>query len=309
LTQWLKQCYNARINHDKGLDRPKKTKGQRKMNKIKYITRDREAGNVIDEFATREEAEAAIRAYEEEDRANGCYEEDFYEVTAPVFSTDGGDHILVAFIADGGDADARTELYVGRDNDGNHNLIASDNASMWVVGDEDDAERNQEHWKLITERVGAIDFDAIRDIDEDLADWLAARRGESWDGESYEIWLVPNGRTGDFMRGMTGRGYPDACQCWGSFDSIDDVKARLRELADENFRRDEGEYDRIWGECAAARPEEADQGFSEPEIACDKYCQECADAFGFEWNDDLKYVRVRKVRNLRNGDVDFVEVL
>jgi hypothetical protein len=84
-----------RINHDTGLDRPKKTKGQRKMNKIKYITCDREAGNVIDEFATREEAEAAIRAYEEEDRANSCYEEDFYEIKEPVFSTDGGDFVEV----------------------------------------------------------------------------------------------------------------------------------------------------------------------------------------------------------------------
>ena len=132
---------------------------------------------------------------------------------------------------------------------------------------------------------------------------------ETRESESYEIWLVPNGRMSDFMRGITGRGYPDACKYWGSYDSIDEVKSRLRELADENFRRDGGEYNRIWDECADARPEEADQGFSEPEIACDKYCQECADAFGFEWNDDLKYVRVRKVRNLRNGDVDFVEVI
>lgn len=50
------------------------------MNRIKYITQDREAGNVIDEFETRAEAEAAIRAYEEDDRANGCYEEDFYDI-------------------------------------------------------------------------------------------------------------------------------------------------------------------------------------------------------------------------------------
>lgn len=52
------------------------------MNTIKFITQDREAGNVIDEFATRKEAEAAIRAYEEEDRANGCFEENFYEIKA-----------------------------------------------------------------------------------------------------------------------------------------------------------------------------------------------------------------------------------
>ena len=47
---------------------------------IKYITCDREAGNVIDEFATLSEAEAAICTYEEEDRANGCYEDNFYMI-------------------------------------------------------------------------------------------------------------------------------------------------------------------------------------------------------------------------------------
>lgn len=154
------------------------------MNKIKYIICDREAGNAIDEFATREEAEAAIRAYEEEDRANSCYEEDFYEIEEPVFSTDGGDYTLVAFIAAGGTGDAKIELYVGRAADGHHDLIVSDNASMWVVGDEDDAERNRAHWELINERVGEIDFDAIRAIDADLADWLEDRKAEADEAKS-----------------------------------------------------------------------------------------------------------------------------
>ena len=46
---------------------------------MKYVTRDREAGNVIDEFATMAEAEAAIEEYEAEDLKNGVYEPDFYE--------------------------------------------------------------------------------------------------------------------------------------------------------------------------------------------------------------------------------------
>lgn len=45
-----------------------------------YVTRDREAGNEIERFSTRKEAEAAIVEYEIEDKANGTYEEDFYEV-------------------------------------------------------------------------------------------------------------------------------------------------------------------------------------------------------------------------------------
>lgn len=47
---------------------------------MKYIIQDREAGNFIDEFDTEEEAKAALAAYEAEDKANGCYEEDFYEI-------------------------------------------------------------------------------------------------------------------------------------------------------------------------------------------------------------------------------------
>lgn len=46
----------------------------------KFITRDREAGNKIEEFATYEEAQAAIAAYEAEDKENGDFTEDFYEI-------------------------------------------------------------------------------------------------------------------------------------------------------------------------------------------------------------------------------------
>lgn len=45
-----------------------------------YIVRDREAGNIIDEFDSLEAAEAALVKYEEEDRRDGTFEEDFYEV-------------------------------------------------------------------------------------------------------------------------------------------------------------------------------------------------------------------------------------
>jgi len=45
-----------------------------------YIIRDREAGNIIEECATIEEAKTTLAAYEEEDRKDGCYEPDFYEI-------------------------------------------------------------------------------------------------------------------------------------------------------------------------------------------------------------------------------------
>lgn len=46
----------------------------------KYVTRDREAGNIIEYFSTKEEAEQAIEEYEKADKAEGIYEPDFYEV-------------------------------------------------------------------------------------------------------------------------------------------------------------------------------------------------------------------------------------
>lgn len=46
----------------------------------KYIIRDREAGNVIDEFPTAEKALKALAKFEKQDKANGEFTENFYEV-------------------------------------------------------------------------------------------------------------------------------------------------------------------------------------------------------------------------------------
>ena len=64
-----------------------KTKDYRKANVIAkaadlkpFVTRDREAGNVIDEFADLDDAKDAVASYEDEDRKNGDYTVNFYEV-------------------------------------------------------------------------------------------------------------------------------------------------------------------------------------------------------------------------------------
>lgn len=44
------------------------------------VIRDREAGNIIDEFSTFDEAEKTLEKYENEDKEAGTYEEDFYEI-------------------------------------------------------------------------------------------------------------------------------------------------------------------------------------------------------------------------------------
>ena len=46
----------------------------------KYYTEDYEAGNVIDEFASREDALRAIVGYEAADKADGAYTDGFYAI-------------------------------------------------------------------------------------------------------------------------------------------------------------------------------------------------------------------------------------
>lgn len=47
---------------------------------MRYWTRDREAGSKIEPFAALEEAREAIVDYENQDKADGTYSENFYEI-------------------------------------------------------------------------------------------------------------------------------------------------------------------------------------------------------------------------------------
>ena len=47
---------------------------------MKIVIRDREAGNVITEFDTVEEAKKELAKYEAQDKKDGSYTEDFYEI-------------------------------------------------------------------------------------------------------------------------------------------------------------------------------------------------------------------------------------
>ena len=95
-------------------------------------------------------------------------------------NTDAGEYTIVALVHDDGEADNSISLYVGKAADGHHDLIASDNASMWVVGDDDDHERNRDQWNAIAARCDVTPvLDEVRKIDAELADWLAARYAEA----------------------------------------------------------------------------------------------------------------------------------
>ena len=47
---------------------------------MKYLIQDREAGNVIDEFNNIDDAMYAMSAYEMQDKADGTYTQNFYEI-------------------------------------------------------------------------------------------------------------------------------------------------------------------------------------------------------------------------------------
>lgn len=105
----------------------------------------------------------------------------YNEMIDETVATDAGDYTIVAHVHDDGCCDESINLYVGKAADGHHDLIASDNASMWVVGDREDAGRNRDQWVEILERCPNIAplLAEVRKIDADLADWLDDRYQEA----------------------------------------------------------------------------------------------------------------------------------
>ena len=64
-------------------DDPKRNKtpeAAEREKKMKYIIQVREDERVLEEFATEEEAFETLMDYERQDRYQGCYEPDFYEI-------------------------------------------------------------------------------------------------------------------------------------------------------------------------------------------------------------------------------------
>lgn len=60
--------------------KPAVTKKERGKLIMKIYTADKEAGNKIEEFATIEEAKKAILEYEKDDKKEGIYTPDFYDI-------------------------------------------------------------------------------------------------------------------------------------------------------------------------------------------------------------------------------------
>ena len=111
--------------------------------------------------------------------------------------------------------------------------------------------------------------------------------------EVYEIWIVENGSLTEFGHGWPLKPTATANMCWGSYDTLDEVRERFRELADENYNRE-------CGPCESA---------DDPEAECAKYVADCVASLCIEWHDDLKWVRCRKMLADCDGSRTFVEVL
>lgn len=90
--------------------------------------------------------------------------------------TDGGTYTVTTIISRL-TTDESIGLCVGRAADGHCDLIASDNARNWLVGDADDHEANHEQWAALVK--AGIDLDNLIDtltlVDQQLGDFAADR--------------------------------------------------------------------------------------------------------------------------------------
>lgn len=74
--------------------------------------------------------------------------------------------------------DADINLYEVENADGHHDVMASDNGSVWLVGYENDADVNRAQFQSIDDVNGeSVLWDEIEDCD--LREWITDRRNES----------------------------------------------------------------------------------------------------------------------------------
>lgn len=158
------------------------------------------------------------------------------EMTGETCYTDAGEYTIVAHVHDDMCTDESVNLYVGKAADGHHDMIASDNASMWAVGDENDASRNRYHWCTIAARCDVESvLTEVRKIDGDLADWLADRyhdaqtamviiaKSDYDDGDTCNATVVNCAVSDD---------YDAIAECWDDI-TVDDIIVRgIGDIAD-----------------------------------------------------------------------------
>lgn len=118
--------------------------------------------------------------------------------TNDIIHTKAGDYTIVAALGTQTYTDSAHNLAVGRHTDGHYDILVEDNASVWVLGNADDADCNAGMFAAlggsrdtdmdgpglrdeIAEGVRVLrdNLDDIRSVDADIADWIAERADEA----------------------------------------------------------------------------------------------------------------------------------
>lgn len=121
----------------------------------------------------------------------------------------------------------------------------------------------------------------------------------------YRIYLIPNG---SLMRFLKNKVTDCACKVWGIFSSEAELRVNFRELAEENFCRDGGEWDRIWAEqmdfdsVVDDKDEERrrNEAYEVAQEALNAYITDRLESMSIEWHNDLKWVRAAKCDSCGN---------
>ena len=87
--------------------------------------------------------------------------------------TDVGEVEIYDVLTVGGEADGKIEIYEVVHADGHHEVAVSDNASVWVLGDEDDRRHNHEQWTVVDDVCGVDWIDDV--VDAELREWINDR--------------------------------------------------------------------------------------------------------------------------------------
>lgn len=136
-----------------------------------YIIRDREAGNIISKFTSYSDAAKELEAYEAENKRNGEYTPDFYEIVEQFGDGDpSGDRLDV--VLDGIDCEQRDKIKALADKYGMdimRNSITSEAGGVSVFSSE-----------LISE------LDALADAGQEAIVPCVCIRDRFLDGEGYQ---------------------------------------------------------------------------------------------------------------------------
>lgn len=98
-----------------------------------------------------------------------------------------GRYEVIRDCGDYGTGNGKYSVWVGLRSDGQYDMLVSDNGSVWVLGDPDDADSNRKEWQVAT---AGVDADVLiaygREADAALGNWLEDRWAEATEPQGKE---------------------------------------------------------------------------------------------------------------------------